>query len=277
MNQPKLSIIISCYNDPFVKEAIMSAFNQTYPLKEIILVDDGSNSETKAIINSFKDKIDVLITQNNKGQSVARNNGIKKASGHYILNLDSDDFFENDFSQKAIDKFENDKAIKIVTCKAKRFNELGKIDIFTPRGGDIEKFLFANSAMGSSMFRRDDWSKSDGYEEELPILGFEDWEFYIQLLKNGGYAYVIDEVLFHYRIRENSTTARIKHIKQEKFKHIVLKHEELYKNNFESFVINLFQRINEEEFQKNRNLDRTEYRIGKVVLTPLRFIKRFFK
>ncbi|WP_289023305.1 glycosyltransferase [uncultured Salegentibacter sp.] len=273
---PKLSIIIACYNDLQLPKAVEAAFSQTYDFKEIIVIDDGSNDATKNVIASVKDKIDILIDQKNSGQSIARNNGIKKATGKFILNWDSDDYFEPEFAERAIQKFEKDEAVKIVNCKARRFNKEGTIDIFTPRGGRLENFLFRNSALGSSMFKRVDWEACGGYEEELPILGFEDWEFYIQLLKQGGYAYVIPEVLFHYQIRPNSTTARIKHLKQEKFRYIILKHRELYKDNFEDLTNHLFDRISKIEDEKRRRESSIEFRIGSKLLFPLRKLKTFF-
>ncbi len=273
----KVSIIIACYNDPDVVMAIKSASNQTYPRKEIIVVDDGSNKDTKDALGAMKHYIDILIPQENKGQSNARNNGIERASGEYILNWDSDDYFEPEFVQKAMKKIEEDEKIKIVTCKARRFNKKGTIDIFTPRGGKLENFLFKNSALGSAMFKKADWEVFGGYEENLPILGFEDWEFYIQLLKSGGYAYVIPEVLFHYQVRPDSTTAKIKYLKQEKYKHIILKHSELYKANFEGLMNDLFTRIAQAESEGYKKQASIDYRTGNKILAPLRWIKRFIK
>lgn len=123
------------------------------------------------------------------------------------------------------------------------------------------------------MFRRKDWERCGGYEERLPILGFEDWEFYIQILKDGGYAAVIDEPLFHYQIRKDSITARIKDEKQEKFRHIILKHRELYKENFDDLVENLFQRIGRVESEKVRISQKPDFRIGQLILKPVRFIR----
>lgn len=273
---PNLTIIITCYNDLNVQKAVKAAFLQTYDFKEIIVIDDGSNEAVKKVIASVKDKIDILIEQPNSGQSIARNNGIKKASGEYILNWDSDDYFEPQFAEKAINIFEKDETIKIVTCKARRFNKEGTIDVFTPRGGKLEEFLSRNSALGSSMFKKSEWESCGGYEEELPILGFEDWEFYIRLLKSGGYAYVIPEVLFHYQIRPDSTTAKIKNIKQEKFKQIILKHRELYKDNFENLINHLFDRISRIENEKERRESSKEFIIGSKLLYPLRKLKAFF-
>ena len=184
-----------------------------------------------------------------------------------------DDYFEKEFCKKAVAQFEENKEVKIVTCKARRFNKKGKIDIFTPRGGDLQNFLFSNSALGSSMFTRVDWEQVGGYEEKLPVLGFEDWEFYLNILKTGGVAYVLPEVLFNYQIRENSTTAKIKDFKLDKFKHIILKHSELYKDNFEALLSNLIERIKTEEREKIKNTKRIEFKLGKAFLRPLRFIK----
>lgn len=274
---PRLSIVIACYNDLFVVEAVKSAFAQTYINKEIIVVNDGSNAETKLAIKSVSKFIDTIIDQENSGQSAARNKGISKASGTYILNLDSDDFFEPDFAEKAIQRFEEDHTIRIVTCKARRFNMEGEIDVFTPSGGSLNNFLFSNSALGSSMFKKKDWEICGGYEEKLPILGFEDWEFYIQILKSGGYAYVINEVLFNYRVRENSTTSKIKNIKQDKFKTIILKHKDLYKYNFDALIEDLFYRIKKEEKDKLRIKQKIDFRTGNMILKPLRKIKNIFK
>lgn len=270
---PKVSIVIACYNDPDIGKAIESASNQTYINKEIIVVDDGSNKETKHIIKGIGDKIDILITQENQGQSIARNNGIKRSGGKYILNLDSDDYFEKSFCEKAVKILENGEEIKIVTCKARRFNAKGEIDIFTPRGGSKQDFLFSNSALGSAMFRKCDWETVGGYEEILPILGLEDWELYIQLLKEGGYAYVIPEVLFNYQIRENSTTAKIKHLKHEKFQQIILKHKELYNENFDASINHFFDQINKLEGEKKQILQKPDLLLGNFLLKPIRFLK----
>lgn len=271
---PKISIIIACYNDLDVVAAVKSAFSQTYLNKEIILVDDGSDQLTQEAIHSVREYINIVIQQENKGQSIARNNGIKKATGEYILNLDSDDTFEPNYCEEAVKVFLKNKEVKIVTCKARRFaKKSGEIDVFTPVGGDIKNFLFSNAALGSAMFKKTDWEACGGYEEKLPILGFEDWEFYINILKAGGIAKVLPDILFNYQIRENSTTARIKDVKLDKFKYIILKHSELYKGNFEALVTNLIERLKAEEREKIKNIHRIEFKLGKAILKPFRIIK----
>ncbi len=274
---PRVSIIIAFYNDPDIITAVRSAFSQKYENKEIIVINDGSDSKHSQKIDSVRELIDIYLEQKNQGQSIARNYGIEKATGEFILNWDSDDFFEDSFCEKAVFKFQNDLDIKIVTCKAIRFTKKEYIDIFVPKGGYINDFLFSNSALGSSMFRRVDWVNCEGYEERLPILGFEDWELYISLLKNGGYAYVIDEPLFHYQLRPGSTTQKIKNYKLEKFKYIIIKHKELYKESFEELLHYFFEKIKKEEAERRKIMNKPETKLGDFILKPLRLIKSIMK
>lgn len=273
---PKVSIVIACYNDPFVKRAVEMACAQDYPNKEIIVVNDGSNKLTSGIIEELQDKIDLVLHQSNQGQSIARNKGISQSAGDYILNWDSDDYFEPTFSSKAVNRMSLDSKIKIITCYSRRFYKNETIDIFKPIGGSLKNFLFTNSAMGSSMFRKEDWKKVGGYEEEAPVLGFEDWEFYIKLLRSGGYAEVIPEVLFHYCKRSDSTTEKIKEEKAEKFRQIIHLHKDIYLSNFDELVDYLINRLQRAENESLRRTTSVDYKLGSAILKPIRFFKSRF-
>ena len=276
-NNSLISIIIPCYNDAqFIEQSVLSALNQTYPNLEVIIIDDGSNAETKAILQKLENEVTQLITQENKGQSTARNVGIREAKGEYILVLDSDDFFEPTFCEKAIKFFKNDNTIKLITCYTNRIFDNNEIDVFKPKGGMIDNFLVHNCAMGSAMFKKLDWQRTNGYDQKMR-KGFEDWEFYIRLVKDGGRAYVIPESLFNYRLKENSTTARANQIKYELLNHIYSKHRELYVAHFDIFVRHLLSRIEREELEKIKNTQRIEFQIGKAVLQPFRWIKSLLK
>lgn len=90
---PLISIIMPVYNsEEYVQRAIDSVFSQTYINYEFIIVDDGSNDDSKKIISNYKDKI-IYIHQKNAGASAARNRGINKSNGELIAFIDADDMW----------------------------------------------------------------------------------------------------------------------------------------------------------------------------------------
>jgi glycosyltransferase involved in cell wall biosynthesis len=94
---PLVSIIIPVYNtEKYLEETINSAINQTWPNKEIIIVDDGSADNSLLIANKFAGPNIKVFSQENKGASAARNKGLSEASGAYIQFLDADDLLSPD-------------------------------------------------------------------------------------------------------------------------------------------------------------------------------------
>jgi len=92
-NLPLASIIITSYNyEKFLPQAIDSALQQTYPVKEIIVVDDGSTDNSRHIINSYGDQI-IPVFKENGGITSATNAGFFASQGEIIFFLDSDDIF----------------------------------------------------------------------------------------------------------------------------------------------------------------------------------------
>ncbi|MGE5710138.1 MAG: glycosyltransferase family 2 protein [Nitrospira sp.] len=92
-----VSIIIPAYNaERWVGETIRSALSQTWPRKEIVIVDDGSTDETLAIARRYESKLVKVVTQKNSGVSAARNRGLTFAQGSYIQWLDADDLLAPD-------------------------------------------------------------------------------------------------------------------------------------------------------------------------------------
>lgn len=90
--QYKITAVIPAYNrEKTIRRCIDSVLAQTYPIYEIIVVDDGSSDHTTAIIETIYGEKVVLLRQDHKGAQAARNLGIQKATGEYIAFLDSDD------------------------------------------------------------------------------------------------------------------------------------------------------------------------------------------
>jgi glycosyltransferase involved in cell wall biosynthesis len=102
-----VSIIIPVYNsEKYLKECIESLLAQTLPHCEFIFVNDGSQDNSQAIIESYQitDSRIILINQENQGVSAARNKGLSLAKGQYVGFVDADDYLELDFYQTLYDK-----------------------------------------------------------------------------------------------------------------------------------------------------------------------------
>jgi glycosyltransferase involved in cell wall biosynthesis len=90
-SRPLVSALINNYNyAPFLRDAIDSALNQTYPNMEVIVVDDGSTDESPAIIRSYGSRV-VPICKRNGGQASAVNAGVAASRGEIVCLLDADD------------------------------------------------------------------------------------------------------------------------------------------------------------------------------------------
>ena len=104
-NAPRVSIVINNYNyGRFVGAAIESALRQDYDNLEVIVVDDGSTDDSRAVIGRFGDRI-TMIPKENGGQASAFNVGIARAEGEFILLLDSDDFLYPSAVSQCVDSF----------------------------------------------------------------------------------------------------------------------------------------------------------------------------
>lgn len=104
--RPLVSVIVPIYNsEKFLAETIESILNQSYRNLEIILINDGNTDNSKQICKEYstKDKRIVYIEKENGEVVTARNYGITKATGEYILPVDSDDIIKNTYIEKAVD------------------------------------------------------------------------------------------------------------------------------------------------------------------------------
>jgi glycosyltransferase involved in cell wall biosynthesis len=95
--KPLVSILIPAFNaQPWIAETLRSATAQTWPAKEIIVVDDGSKDGTAAIAKQFEHKGVRVVTQKNQGAAAARNTAFSLSRGDYIQWLDADDLLAPD-------------------------------------------------------------------------------------------------------------------------------------------------------------------------------------
>lgn len=234
----RVSVVIPCFNDgQYVKEAIQSVDLKSNSDTEIIVVDDGSDDpETKRVLGEIACERVRVLNGRHGGPSAARNMGIEKAEGRYILPLDADDRIEAEYIQKAAEILEKDKSVGLVYCHADRFGkESGpwKLPDYT-----FEQMLLDNIVFVTAMFRKEDWQMIGGFSEDM-LFGLEDYDFFLGILELGKSIMQLKEVYFHYRIKETSrSTAFLGNIEAVKktYQDILEHHEELYRKYFTTYA-----------------------------------------
>lgn len=234
----KVSIIIPCYNQgQYIEDAIQSVLGSTYKNVEIIIINDGS-TEQLDILNTFSDPKIKIIHQNNQGVCAARNNGIKEATGEYILPLDADDKIYPTYIEKAIKTFKDNPKIGIVYCRAEYFGLVnGEWELPEYK---FPNCLWENGIFNSAIYRKADWEKVGGYKTQLKE-GNEDWEFWLSLIENGVDIHKIPEILFSYRSAENHMSNKMKIAGNEidRIKELMRLHPNLYIDNLEKIIFPL--------------------------------------
>ena len=209
-----VSVIVPIYNvEEYLEECLESIRNQTYTNIEVILVNDGSTDGSREICESYCEK-DIrfrLINQENQGQSVARNRGVKESVGQYIMFVDSDDVVNTDVLEVLLPYMKTD--VDIVECEMTREKEaffLNKIPTIVFEGNSKEAILncIAFRAVKfcafTKLYRRE-------IVEKIPFLEgyiYEDVFTGINYLNHIRKIIVIDYIGYYYRVRPNSTMTK---------------------------------------------------------------------
>lgn len=204
MNNPLVSIIIPCYNTAsYIEETLKSVLDQTFKKWEAIIVNDDSPDNTEQIIQKWldKDKRFKYYKKKNGGLADTRIFGIEKSTGKYIFPLDSDDYIDCNYLQKAVNILESDSKIEILYCEVMKFGE--QTGVFKLEEFSLDYLLIKNCIISAAFFRKSTYDKVGGYCKSLKFL--EDWDLWISILKNGGKVHKINEILFFYRIRKSGS------------------------------------------------------------------------
>ncbi|MGH9819648.1 MAG: glycosyltransferase family 2 protein [Pyrinomonadaceae bacterium] len=203
-NKPKISFVIPCYNDGrFIRDAIESVEKCPYGLYELIIVDDGSTDEqTTATMQDLVERSYNVIRQDNKGLAAARNAGISASSGEYILPLDSDNKIRPEFVVEAVRILDQNHEISVVHGDFQYFGLIDDLCKIAPF--DIRKMMYSNYIDACALYRKDVWAACHGYDEKMPVMGVEDWEFWLHAYTKGARFLHLEMVAFDYANRPDS-------------------------------------------------------------------------
>lgn len=226
----RVSIIMPCYNDgAYLCEAVASVRAQTYPDIELVIVDDGSDDpNTLNVLEQMEEEGVRLLHTNRLRPAGARNAGINAASGEYILPLDSDDWIEPAYIEKAVQILDSSEKVGVVYCHADLFGE--QTGPWELPDYSLDKMLLDNIVFVTALFRKEDWYKVGGYRTTM-VHGMEDYDFWLAILELGREIRQLPETLFHYRIKPVSRTTRFQDdpsVVQQTYRMIYQQHPVLY-------------------------------------------------
>lgn len=198
---PKVSVITACYNDgKYIKECVESVQQSDYPNIEHIIVDDGSNEETRAILKQLKYNNLRIFFKENEGVCATRNYAINKATGKYILPLDGDDKISSNYISDAVTIFESNSNVRIVSSEISQMFGYGNGLIQVVLPFDFGLLLSRNLFTVSTLVKRVDVETVGGFDTDFKS-GLEDWNFWISILELGGNVAVVPGTNFFYRIK----------------------------------------------------------------------------
>jgi glycosyltransferase involved in cell wall biosynthesis len=210
-----ISVIIPCFNsERWLRDTLDSVFKQSYPVIEVIVVDDGSTDNSKDIISNYNHPI-TYIYQKNQGPSVARNVGIQNARGDYIAFLDSDDLWDENKLYQQVDYLEKNKDVALVFSNVRVIDEKSNY-VYThfnkipqQKGELIKAFFLGKIGMNTPTIvaRKVAIDSIGGVDESLPMR--EDHHFLMRMAENYS-IYHFKEPLVSRRMNEGSLSQGIK-------------------------------------------------------------------
>ncbi len=243
-----ITIVVPCYNQGnFLDECLSSVHNQSNTNWECIIVDDGSTDETKNKAQEWVNKDDRFsyLYKKNGGLSSARNFGIDRSSGKYILPLDADDKIHKDLVFEFFKIVQTSLEPDLVYFDVEFFG--AKRGLYKLPEYDYKVLLTQNCFISGSIFAKKLWYISGGYDTSLEA--FEDWDFWIRSLSPESRVVKIEKELYYYRKSQTGTITSefVKNpaLYYNLYKKIYLKNIELY---FEYFPNPI------EVFKENREL-----------------------
>lgn len=207
---PDISIIVPIYNaSKYLKKCLDSLVNQTKEELEFILINDGSTDTSEKIIKEYKDQRIKYFKNKNQGIGKTRNFGIKKASGKYLMFLDSDDYLDLTACEKLYTKAEKDKLDMVVFDFYRVKQEKLEPDIisdFPTSSLKKNNNLLLNINLGpcNKLYRRDVIIKNNIKFQET--LKYEDTTFIVEAIYNSKRIGKLNEILYYYIIHSQSET-----------------------------------------------------------------------
>lgn len=205
MTQPLVSVITATYNmGAYLGDTVESLLAQTHPAMEVVVVDDGStDDETPAVLARYADDPRVrIVRQENAGQTVAKNRGLREATGEFVGFCDADDLWRPEKVARQLPLFDDEGRVGVVYGNFQFIDGEGApIDTVRPRthSGRITGPLLADNFVHfpTTLVRRSVIDEFDGFDESLSMA--IDYDLWLRISTAYEFVYV-PEILVDYRI-----------------------------------------------------------------------------
>ncbi|AMV19699.1 glycosyltransferase family 2 protein [Planctomyces sp. SH-PL14] len=212
-NTIPISVVIPAYNSQdCLRASIQSVQEQTYPVREIIVVDDGSKDATASVAFECGAKV---IRQPNGGPAAARNNGIRHAKSPWIALLDADDSWLPNKLERQVLGITDDVSFLHTYCV---------IDETGPTTEDVVTFetLWKRNTLGTStiLMRKSAWEDVGGFEEDRGIMGVEDYNLWLRLVHKGHKVHTIRERLVHYTPADGNLSGQLERMMRSELNNV---------------------------------------------------------
>lgn len=205
-SKPTVSVIMSTYNRAhLLPRSIKSILNQTYKDFEFIIVDDGSTDHTERILLGYAKqdgRIKLIKNEKNEGLIASRNKSLKMAKGKYIAIMDSDDQAFPNRLEKSLKVFEENKDVQAVSGATYDIeNDLSpevflSWDDYHKINNDFSiSLMFKNTFPNPAAMFRADFIKNHNITYNKEYEAAEDYDFWKQIVFNGGKIITIYEPL----------------------------------------------------------------------------------
>lgn len=236
MIYPRISIITISYNSGAeIEDTILSVINQNYDNKEYLIIDGGSKDETMLIVDKYRDHIDVVISETDKGRSDAFNKGIAKASGDYIVMINAGDLLANDALNKFAKAFKPGyDVIKGNTIRWNPKTDFKSLEIPVINYPTIPFNFYV--CHQSTYISKEAYKKYGCYEVDMHVV--MDFELMLRFTKAGARFNSINENLAIFRMGGVSQASSKKRLQEMKY--AMLKNG---RNKFNTFIFLSYIRL----------------------------------
>lgn len=216
---PVISVIIPAYNcAPFVPAAIQSAFDQTYPNVEVVVVNDGSPDNTDEVVQPFLDRI-VYFKQANKGLSGARNAGFHQSKGEFVCFLDADDTLLPLKFEKQIALFHKEPDLGVVISGYLDIDSDGmtviqSVEKHWHRDALDHLLIHEVFPVHAALIKREVLDRNDPFPEVVNRGEYqEDWQLWLDLaLKGIAFSSVPEPTCRYWRRSGSGSSYPLKHL-----------------------------------------------------------------